>query len=110
MPPFRINMMGVTKTGGVLSHVIWYYIVGIDLLLLVASVALALELAQYHWPWPAALLGGVVLIVVVTIWMERLTGQYRREVRNFFQISSTSGGTRAQQWNASTGTWTKPTK
>lgn len=108
LPPFRTNMMGVTKSGGVLRHVVWFYIVGVDLLLVVGATALSLEFAQHNLPWIAATAGGLLLLVVVTRLMRSMTKRYRNAIKVFFHITDETTPGSMQRWSQSSGTWRTP--
>ncbi len=108
LPPFRIHMMEVTKSGGVLGHVVWFYIVGVDLLLLVGAIALSLELSQHRLPWLIAIAVGILLVIIVAGLMQWLTSHYRQQIRDFFRIEGGNPSITMQQWSPQTGTWRNP--
>jgi hypothetical protein len=80
LPQLRTHMACATHRHGVIGHVMWFYIVGIDALLGIATLLASLGLDAHGWVWLLAALPGAALFVVVPVVIARVTAHYRRHV------------------------------
>lgn len=109
-PPFRIHMLRLFSHVGVVGHVIWFYMLGTDLLIAIGTATASIEFAQRQMPWPVAAAGGGAVLAVTTLGMWLATRRYRNEMRIFFDIPKTSRRKRKHvhmlNWDPSSATWT----
>jgi hypothetical protein len=84
-PPYRLNLYNIVKDQGVVSTVILFYLCGVGVLILLATLAAGYELAKHDLPWPSAI-AGLVFIVGIPWLMRYKTTNGARKVRRFFKL------------------------
>lgn len=69
IPPIRTNMVRAAEYKGVLPRVVWFYMCGVGVLLLVGSVTLVSLTADEGSGWAAGAAGGCLVVIVGSMYL-----------------------------------------
>jgi hypothetical protein len=107
LPPLRIHMLRSTGSGGVIRHVLLFYIGGIDVLVAAATLfaSFGLHARAPAWLWLSAAIPMVAMMIVVAVFMVRVTNGYTSRLRALFQPEDGRG---MQRWSVTTSAWSDP--